>query len=84
MPVLRARKTRDENGKCGSQPADESVINRRPIGSRHTGQVEINRRRCKLGDVVLCSLTPMTVMRAGISAVMPTEPLGSAIVAAEE
>lgn len=40
-PVLRQRKARDENGKCGNQSADESMINRRPIGSRHTCQVEI-------------------------------------------
>lgn len=64
MPVLRVRKARDEDGKCGNQSADESVINRRPIGSRHPSQVEIITRRCKLGDGFLCVPTPMTIMRA--------------------
>lgn len=60
MPVLRQRKARDEHGKCGNQSADESVINRRPIGSRHTCQVEILRHRCKIGAEAPCDLTAMT------------------------
>jgi hypothetical protein len=45
------------------------MINRRPIGSRHTGQVEINCRRCKLGEVVLRT-RPIEQADAGIHQVI--------------
>lgn len=74
MPVLRERKARDEHGKCGNQSADESVINRRPIGSRHTCQVEVLRRRCKLGAATLCVLTPHDGHESVISPPAGTDP----------
>lgn len=55
---------RDEHGKCCNQSADESGINRRPIGSRHTCQVEVLRHRGKIGAAALCDFTAMTIMRA--------------------
>jgi len=39
------------------------MINRRPIGSRHTCQVEILKHRRRVGAAVLCDFTSMTIMR---------------------
>jgi hypothetical protein len=64
QPLKTGRPSYDPATKLGNAVTNPRMINRRPIGSRHTGQVEINHRRCKLGEVVLCFLAPMTVMRA--------------------
>jgi hypothetical protein len=39
------------------------MINRRPIGSRHTCQVEILKHRRRVGAAALCDFTSMTIMR---------------------